>query len=142
MTTYTFAQLPKWVLKVRKRMDAVVQDATQTVVGIAQTPKGKGGRLPVDTGFLRGSLQSTLNGSTTLDGGESYILTAGDMVAGDFATFGWHADYARRINSGFTGPDSMGRTYNQQGAHFVEGATDQWQAIVRESVVKARAALP
>jgi hypothetical protein len=61
------------------------------------------------------------------------------MNGGDLATFTWNTEYARRVNNGFVGDDKLGRTYNQVGAHFVEGAVDQWPAILRASIAKAKA---
>ena len=139
MVKYTFATLDQWVLKTEKRIDAVLKDATQSVVAVAQQTKAKGGRMPVDTGNLRNSLQSSVAGGAMGEGASSYILVAGNMKGGDLATFTWTAEYARRVNDGFTGPDKLGRTYSQVGAHFVEGAVDQWPAIVRASIAKAKA---
>ena len=139
MARYTFAQLDQWTKKTERRIDAVLKDATQTVISVAQTPKSKGGRLPVDTGNMRNSLQSSIAGGASGEGKESYIMVAGNMKGGDLATFTWTAEYARRVNDGFTGPDKLGRTYSQVGAHFVEGAVDQWHAIVRASIAKAKA---
>ena len=123
------------------RLNAIVKGSTQEVCVIAQTPIAKGGRTPKDLGFLIGSFQSSLNGSTALTGEESYVLVAGRMKAGDIAQFGWGADYAARQNYGFVGEDSLGRTYNQQGKHFLEGATMQWQTIVAGQVAKAQRAV-
>ena len=95
--------------------------------------------MPVITNNLRDSLESSIAGGAKGDGEESYILVAGNMKGGDLATFVWRAEYARRVNNGFTGPDKLGRTYSQAGAHFVEGAVDQWPAIVRASIAKAKA---
>lgn len=141
MTNYTLANLDAWARATQERMNAVVRGSAQEVCRIAQTPVSKGGRMVVDTGFLRNSFQSSLNGSTSLTGGDSYVLVAASMEAGDVAEFGWTAAYARRINYGFTGQDSKGRTYNQQGAHFLEGAAAEWQNIVRGEVAKAMAAV-
>lgn len=141
MTNYTFSNLDAWARATQARMNAVVRGSTQEVARLAQTPRAKGGRLPVDTGALRGSFQSSLNGSTALTGPESYVMIAATMEAGDVAEFGWGAAYSRRVNSGFTGTDALGRTYNQQGAHFLEGATMQWPAIVAAEVAKAKAAV-
>jgi hypothetical protein len=106
-----------------------------------QTPKAKGGKLPVKTSFLRNSLKSSLSGGAGATGPASHIMVAASMKSGDTATFTYTAAYARRVNSGFTGTDSLGRSYNQQGAFFVEGAIDQWPALVRASVAKAKAAV-
>ena len=126
----TFAQLDQWTKKTERRIDAVLKDATQTVISVAQTPKSKGGKLPVDTGNLRNSLQSSVAGGAMGEGASSYILVAGNMKGGDVATFTWTAEYAAAVNNGNRG---------RPGAHFVEGAVDQWPAIVRASIAKAKA---
>ena len=130
MVRYTFAQLDQWTKKTERRIDAVLEDATQTVISVAQTPTSKGGRLPVDTGNLRNSLQSSIAGGASGEGASSYILVAGNMKGGDLATFTWTAEYAAAVNNGNRG---------RPGAHFVEGAVDQWPAIVRASIAKAKA---
>ena len=139
MVRYTFAQLDQWTRKTQRRIDAVLKDATQSVIAVAQQTKAKGGRMPVDTGNLRNSLQSSIAGGASGEGKSSHILVAPLMEGGDVATFTWTAEYARRVNNGFTGADSLGRNYSQVGAHFVEGAVDQWPAIVRASIAKAKA---
>jgi len=126
----TFAQLDQWTKKTERRIDAVLKDATQTVISVAQTPKSKGGRLPVDSGNLRNSLQSSVAGGAMGEGASSYILVAAGMKGGDLATFTWTAEYAAAVNNGNRG---------RPGAHFVEGAVDQWPAIVRASIAKAKA---
>ena len=130
MVRYTFAQLDQWTKKTEKRIDAVLKDATQSVVAVAQQTKAKGGRMPVDTGNLRNSLQSSVAGGASGEGKESYIMVAGNMKGGDLATFTWTAEYAAAVNNGNRG---------RPGAHFVEGAVDQWPAIVRASIAKAKA---
>jgi len=139
MANYTFATLDQWTLKTQQRIDAVLKDATQSVISVAQTSKGHGGRMPVITNNLRGSLQSSIAGGASGEGEASHILVAPQMKGGDLATFTWTAEYARRVNNGFVGEDKLGRTYSQVGAHFVEGAVDQWPAIVRASIAKAKA---
>ena len=133
MARYTFATLDQWTKKTEKRIDAVLKDATQSVVAVAQQTKAKGGRMPVDTGNLRNSLQSSVAGGASGEGKESYIMVAAGMKGGDLATFTWGNDdvpYARPVNNGNRG---------RPGAHFVEGAVDQWPAIVRASIAKAKA---
>ena len=139
MVNYTYATLDQWTKKTDKRIDAVLQDAGQSVIAVAQTSKEHGGRMPVITNKLRGSLQSSIAGGASGEGESSHILVAPLMKGGDLATFTWTAEYARRVNNGFTGADSLGRNYIQVGAHFVEGAVDQWPAIVRASIAKAKA---
>jgi len=130
MAKYTFATLDQWTKKTEKRIDAVLKDATQSVIAVAQQTKAKGGRMPVDTGNLRNSLQSSVAGGAMGEGASSYILAAAGMKGGDLATFTWTAEYAAAVNNGNRG---------RPGAHFVEGAVDQWPAIVRASIAKAKA---
>jgi len=130
MVQYTWATLDQWTKKTEKRIDAVLKDATQSVIAVAQQTKAKGGRMPVDTGNLRNSLQSSVAGGAMGEGASSYILVAGNMKGGDLATFTWTAEYAAAVNNGNRG---------RPGAHFVEGAVDQWPAIVRASIAKAKA---
>ena len=130
MARYTFATLDQWTKKTQRRTDAVLKDATQSVVAVAQVSREKGGRMPVITGNLRNSLQSSIAGGASGQGEESYIMVAGNMKGGDLATFTWTAEYAAAVNNGNRG---------RPGAHFVEGAVDQWPAIVRASIAKAKA---
>jgi len=126
MVVYTFAQLPDWVQKVERRRDAVVKDATQSVVGVMQK------RVPVDTGFLKNSLMSSLTGGSGTMGPASHIMVAASMKGGDTAAVTYTAEYAAPVNNGNRG---------RPGAHFVEGAVDMWPQIVRASVAKAKAAV-
>ncbi len=126
------ASVDTWVRATKERMDAVVRGSTQDVIAEAQRPVSKGGNLPIRTGFLRASLQSSLVGSTSLTGPESYTLVAGQMEAGDLAVFGWTANYARHVEYGARGVP---------GRHFVGNAVLQWQQIVANNVAKAKAAV-
>ena len=133
MVQYRWSTLDQWTKKTEKRIDAVLKDATQSVVAVAQQTKAKGGRMPVDTGNLRNSLQSSVAGGAMGEGASSYILAAAGMKGGDLATFTWgnsDVPYAAAVNNGNRG---------RPGAHFVEGAVDQWPAIVRASIAKAKA---
>jgi len=133
MVQYTFATLDQWTKKTERRIDAVLKDATQSVVAVAQVSRDKGGRMPVITGNLRNSLQSSVAGGASGQGEESYIMVAAGMNGGDLATFTWGNSkypYAAAVNNGNRG---------RPGAHFVEGAVDQWPAIVRASIAKAKA---
>ena len=130
MVQYRWSTLDQWTKKTEKRIDAVLKDATQSVVAVAQVSRDEGGRMPVITGNLRNSLQSSVAGGASGEGKESYIMVAAGMNGGDLATFVWTAKYAAAVNNGNRG---------RPGAHFVEGAVDQWPAIVRASTAKAKA---
>lgn len=84
---------------------------------------------PVDTGFLRSSWQPSLNAPVVASaaagdpsGGavQAQIGTVvAEMKAGDRFWMVNNAAYALRLEYGFVGTDSLGRTYNQSGRYFV-----------------------
>lgn len=139
MAAKTFsASVRAFTGKTKKEMRDVFVESVQDVVEIAQTPKAKGGRMPVVSSFLRNSLASGLNGSFTNEGAESYAVTLLGLELGDIARFAWTAPYAHRVHSGFSGTDSLGRTYEQAGAFFVDGAAAQWPQIVEKWAAKVK----
>lgn len=104
----------------------VLRTAAQKVAEDAQRPrdkKGGGGRMRVDTGFLRNSFQSSLNGSTSLTGPESYTLVHGAQL-GDTITMGWTASYAAAREFGARG---------QAPDFFMRGALQKWPQFVKEA---------
>lgn len=144
-TTFT-AQLDQFRTRTKEQMKAVLQQSVQDVLEEASRPEALGGRMPVKTGFMRNSLVSELNGSTSWpvtkpgqDGGAPhYLLTIAQMEPGDIARFAWTAAYAARMENGFVGQDSKGRTFNQQGRHFVEAAAAQWPQFVARNIGKLK----
>lgn len=129
MSKFT-AQVDAWVRKTEARLNAVVKGSAQDLIADAQQPVAKGGRMPVDTGFLRNSLQSSLLGSTTLSGADSYVAVVAGMEAGDVAEFGWRAEYAQHVEYGARG---------RPGRLFAGGAARKWPQIVAANVAKAKA---
>jgi hypothetical protein len=132
MTESFTAQLSAWAKKTQRRQQAILRASASDVIDLAQTPIAKGGNMPVDTGFLRNSLQSSLSGSTSLTGPDSYALVAGQMEPGDVARFGWTASYAGSVEYG---------TRGRPGRYFVRNAARQWPHIVKANVAKAKAAI-
>ena len=124
------AQLKDIAGLVKEDMIDVAQGATEDVVFDMQQPVAKGGRLPVVTANLRNSLASGLNGSFGPEGADSYVLVISRMDIGDVARFAYTAEYARRVNSGFSGTDSLGRKYEQEGRHFVTAAAAKFPDYV------------
>lgn len=129
MTTYKAADIGKWSAKAKRNQELVVKQSIQDMSEIAQTPKAKGGRMPVDTGFLRNSYSCGINGSVSLTGPAVYTAAVAGMDMGDSFDAGWTVDYALRMEKGFVGQDSLGRAFNQSGNFFMEYALSQWQAI-------------
>lgn len=120
MSSFT-AQIKAFADKSKEKIEAVVKQSAQEVFSIAQTPIAQGGRMPVDTGFLRNSLISELNGATVAGGADAYVLAVAGMELGDTVFAGWTAEYARFQEYG---------TSAFPGNHFMLAAAQQWQAIV------------
>jgi hypothetical protein len=139
MTVTFTAQLEKFAALSKRKMELVFKESAQDVFEAAQAPKAQGGNMPVDTGYLRNTFVAGLNGSTALSGPDAYVLAIAGADLGDSVFGGWTAAYALRMEYGFVGTDSRGRTYNQPGNHFALNASQQWQAIVARNVAKAQA---
>lgn len=73
---------------------------------------------PVDTGRLRASWQI-----------EPPIA---DIRAGEPVTITTNVEYAHRVDQGFVGEDSLGRLYNEQGAHMVAKTIEDLPKIAEE----------
>lgn len=112
------AQVDAIIAKTEKRMTALARESIQRTIDDAQTPVGKGGRMRVDTGFLRASGQPSYNGmpsgpsrgertepdSYAPDTGAVTVALA-KLEIGAIFYFGWTAAYAkyREAYDGFLG---------------------------------------
>lgn len=147
------AQVEAWVRSVPERALAVRNEAAQRTVDIMQAPVGGGGSMPIDTGFLRASLRGFVGNvygmpaikpdrvSVTYSEGAVAMVIANAGID-DTLSFIYLAAYAKRVNYGFVGQDSLGRQYNQAGRHFVDKAAQQWPRIVSEVVRELKGRLP
>jgi hypothetical protein len=141
------------VARYKKRLRATARTAVQDTIKIAQTPVAKGGKMPVKDGFLRASIGAAIgqmpSGQTSNESGKVYA--EGEQVAGtpvsvvlltwqpgDTLFIGWTAAYARRMEYGFSGEDSLGRTYSQTGFGFLRGAVELWDQTVDAAAKKVR----
>lgn len=140
MTEFS-ASIASWVAKSEKLIEAVVKESSQRVVNEMQKSRASGGRIPVDTGFLRASLVPSINvtavtlrenagGVVSGDPDSQVALKLAGMKLGDtfYAVYG--ANYAAAVNYG-----SQGRA----PAGFVEGATSQWSTIVNSVTIELKA---
>lgn len=133
------AQVDAWTKQTNDRMTRVFRGSAQEVIGEMQKPVGAGGNMPVDTGFLRASLQVTLDGpvpaSRENPGGSfnynpspaSLVIAGAEIGATITASYG--AAYAGHVEYGANGRAPRG---------FVRSAAAQWQAIVNRVVAQAK----
>jgi hypothetical protein len=123
--------------KVAKRIRVVGRGAVQETINEANTPIAKGGRMPVDTGFLRASGagavgqmpagQSINTGGTVREseGALAAILLRWDPSKGEEFYYGWTANYAR---------------FMEYRYGFMRGAAENWEQHVEKQSRKAQAA--
>lgn len=132
------ATVEDFVLKTVQRTEAVMRMSVQDLIEIMQKPMAKGGRMRVDTGFLRGSGQGSLTGMPTgpsqpdgtradYDDGspvpDTVILTIARFKIGGRFFWGWTANYAR---------------YREAHDGFMRLGIQNWQSIVDNNVRIAR----
>jgi len=106
------------------RATAIMRESAQRVIEQAQTARGNGGNMPVDTGFLRASGQASLTGlpSGPSHQGEGfgnfdYTFVIAQAKLGGTIWFGWTANYA---------------IYMEFRYGFMRLAAQNWQAIVNQ----------
>ncbi|XBQ14590.1 MAG: HK97 gp10 family phage protein [Nitratireductor rhodophyticola] len=120
------AQVAAWVAKSERRLEAVFKESTQRLVSQVID------RTPVDTGYLRASLQVTLDGPLPIrpDGrgmvGENYrppdyALKIAGAELGDTIYASFVASYAAHVEYGARG---------RSGRGMVRLSVQSWQQIV------------
>lgn len=129
------AQVGAFASKTKERMTAVRNAAVERTIEEMQTPVAKGGNLPVDTGFLRASLQVTTGapipavqpnpgaGSFSYSGQQVVtVLSGAPLDAVIYAAYG--ANYAVFQEYGARG---------RPGRRFVALAAQNWTRNVEEA---------
>lgn len=128
------AQVGKIVSRNQERLAVLAKMSFQDVVDEAQTPTAKGGKMRVDTGFLRASGQASLNGLPTgpvrgdpdkkYKTDESTVVTVlSNFTLGMTIFFGWSANYAQARN-----------LYDG----YRDTAVQNWKQIVKRNAAKIR----
>lgn len=136
------ASVEGWAAQTKERSEAVFKASAQRVISVIQTPGpsvanpagGEGGNMPIDTGFLRASIQANLagglpilrdnpGGKYTYDGGQIDLVLAAAKL-GDKITVAYGANYARHMEERYA---------------FVRLGAQQWPQVVREVAAEAQA---
>lgn len=124
------AALAEWADKVGAQADALARQVCQ------ETGFRVVKNTPIDTGFLRGSWQPSIGEIMTsakeavTDSVADVALVCTGIKAGDVFYMTNNAAYARRIEYGFVGQDSLGRHYNQPPRYFVRDTVAKYREIV------------
>lgn len=132
---YSFqTAVDNFIIDSEKKMLAVVRSAISDTVDEMQTPTAKGGKMRVDTGFLRssglGSLAGMPSGPGRGEKAQKYQWESGalapllaKMKIGDSFYWGWTANYAK---------------YREAYDGFLESALMNWQKRVNAAVAKVK----
>jgi hypothetical protein len=139
MARFNVAEVPNWVRRQERTLDVIVRTSAQRLASVAQLQGpsvarggGKGGRMPIDQGFLRNTFAANIGSMPTgpsreFEGAGDYEpalnLTIARTEPGDILFMGWTAVYAR----------AMEEKYG-----FMKGAALQWRTIVNDVTREAR----
>lgn len=128
------ATVDAWARKSKERQLAVFRTSVERTIEDAQKPKGDGGNMPIDTGFLRASGQTSLSGmpqgpTRKTEGfpAPNANLVIASAQIGDKIFFGWTAAYARV------------REYHDG---FLRSAVQKWRTTVADVVAEAKRRFP
>ena len=126
--------------KYQKRLKATARTAVQDLEGEISTVTGDGGRLRVDTGFLRASfgwnVGSLPSGPSENPGGN---FPAGQTISGEplpVALAKW--DFSQPLYGGFTANYARPREARDG---FVRGGVEKWDQIVDSAAKRVKARL-
>ena len=127
--------IPDWIKQSKQLTEAVIKDAWLELAIEANKSRFKGGRMPIDTGFLTNSTKASIgslpSGTSVAPDNYSQLewdsgnvaLTINGMEIGDKLYIGWTASYAQ---------------YMENRYMFARSATQKWPEIVNDSVSKMR----
>jgi hypothetical protein len=127
--------------KAKQRSEVIFRESVQRLMEEANTPEAGGGKMPVDTGFLRNSVAASTSGMPGA-GGTAPGLVFAQLKVGETVYAGWTAAYALRMEHGFQGEDSLGRTYAQAGKGFARAAAQNWAFIVDQVTAEVKGRMP
>ena len=141
MASFT-ESIDAWVAQTEERLGAVYARSVELLGEEMAKSRNEGGRVPFLTGNLTRSLLASKSGMPNVSdgpfGGSNVGLVAATLKAKETVWLGYQANYAARQNYGYVGSDSLGRVYNQQGAHFVDHAVANWSSIVNKAIKEVR----
>lgn len=139
------AQVGAWARKTDARMLAVWRRSVELVGEALVHTKQNGGKVPFLTSFLVKSFLASKSGmpkvSDVISVGQPIGIITATLGIKEKIWLGYQAAYARRVNNGFIGADSLGRVFNQDGAYFVEDVVARWQSIVDQAANELQTAV-
>jgi len=124
-------QVERWVAKAKADANAAMMaTATDALARVKEL-------TPVVTGNLRANWTIMLQGAAdTIDGNVNSQDVIAKFEVGDQIIIGNPVVYAPRVNWGFTGTDSLGRHYNQNGKYMIEQTVAEMPAIAANATAR------
>jgi len=136
------AKVDAWTRQTKERMSAVHKESAQRTVAVMQTPRGAGGNLRVDTGFLRASLVGVIGENLPAQTTAPEGMTRASYDAGPISLVIAGADLTDTISVVYTANYAIPREYGsrgQPGDRWVALAAQQWPQIVGQVATEAKA---
>ncbi|ALJ12638.1 hypothetical protein [Sphingopyxis macrogoltabida] len=134
-TGWTGINPAAWAENAEKRMTALLKNSVQKLGEAAAA------EVPVRSGNLARSV--VIDDKPPKRGepdqkftAQDFVLGVSKLVPGGEAYVGWQAIYSARVNYGFKGEDSLGRTYNQSANGFAERVAAKWPAILKAEAAR------
>lgn len=109
-------QVKKWVGGSKAKAEAALKTAVQDMTAEMNRPRARGGRMPIDTGFLTNS--GSADGIPV-----AVALMRWRPLQGETFTYGWSANYAPVMNARYA---------------FRDAPVQNWQEYVKNAVNKVR----
>jgi hypothetical protein len=126
-------QIDEWILMSEELTGAVVKEASQELAIAANNPVGNGGRMRVDTGFLRNSIVASLN----------QIPSGPDVKPDNYSKIGWEpTEVATTINrmkpddTLYIGWSAEYAAYRENQDFFARTAAQNWSKYVDDAVLR------
>lgn len=148
MVTSFSASIAAWANKVEGAAEAVFKESAQELVSEVQKTRNEGGRMRVDTGFLRASLLASTSAMPRINPAAVPPEGAGpNSIPFDFGTIEAviaGSEFGQTIYLGYTAAYARYREYganDQPGDAFVRTAAQRWPQIVNEQAAKIRSRL-
>jgi hypothetical protein len=140
-TNLTFsATIEKFGKDALAKATAVARQSAQDVRNEMLQERGKGGRMRVDTGFLRKSLMESTSAMPVIDAmARPTALSYSAPPAVSLVIAGW--ELGQPLYMGFTAAYAAYREYGTSGQPpdaFVRSAAAQWQQIVNRNAARVR----
>jgi hypothetical protein len=124
------SQVGAFVAKSTPRMTAVFRQSAQDLIEEAQRPRGSGGNMPVDTGFLRNSGVAALNNTPSGESIKPDSYAGGTWDSDAAALIISRAQLGDRIIFGWTARYSV---YMEARYRFLRLAAQNWNSIVQRN---------